>query len=169
MPIAFTGSMWITGSLYINGVQANPVSRSYAVTASHNSNAISSASNGLIKTGSSVELGGYVYKNTYITGALDATQLIFKKVKVNYASDYSQFFISRSIVDKGYLDNLLSGSVRTTGSVYQTGSSSAFYITLPVIDQLPTLNVPTGSVLSSGSGVDNKPYYWNGATWTSLL
>lgn len=34
--------------------------------------------------------------------------------------------------------------------------------TLPV-------TAPTGSIMASGSGADNKPYYWNGATWTALF
>ena len=114
------------------------------------------------------------YKGTIINPGIlkvdiSDPELAFKKTQVSYAADYSQFFVSRSVVDKGYLDNLLSGSVRTTGSVYQTGSSSALYLTLPVMDPLPSVNIPTGSVLSSGSGVDNKPYYWNGSSWNSLI
>jgi len=36
-------------------------------------------------------------------------------------------------------------------------------------DVLPTSNVPSGSIMTSGSNADFKPYFWNGATWTSLI
>lgn len=36
-------------------------------------------------------------------------------------------------------------------------------------DTLPVSNVPSGSIMASGSNADFKPYFWNGATWTSLI
>jgi len=41
-------------------------------------------------------------------------------------------------------------------------------LVLPPQSVLPS-GVPTGSIASSGSGVDCKPYFWNGSTWTSLI
>lgn len=42
-------------------------------------------------------------------------------------------------------------------------------LTLPPQNPLPTTNVPSGSIASSGSGANLKPYFWNGATWTALF
>lgn len=77
----FTGSVSITGSLLATASWANQantasyvlqaVSSSFAITASYALNAIASASNALTKTGSAVELGGFMYKNTFVTGTLE--------------------------------------------------------------------------------------------------
>lgn len=34
---------------------------------------------------------------------------------------------------------------------------------------LPTTNVPSGSIMASGSDANFKPYFWNGSTWTSMV
>jgi hypothetical protein len=39
---------------------------------------------------------------------------------------------------------------------------------LPPQDPLP-LTAPIGSIASSGSGANCKPYFWNGSTWTSMI
>ena len=41
-------------------------------------------------------------------------------------------------------------------------------LTLVPNNPLPS-GQPTGSIAVSGSGVDCKPYFWNGITWTSLI
>ena len=41
-------------------------------------------------------------------------------------------------------------------------------LVLPPQNVLPS-GVPTGSIAVSGSGVECKPYFWNGSTWTSLI
>jgi hypothetical protein len=41
-------------------------------------------------------------------------------------------------------------------------------LALPPQSPLPS-DVPTGSIASSGSGADCKPYFWNGSTWTPLF
>lgn len=41
-------------------------------------------------------------------------------------------------------------------------------LVLPPQNPLPS-GIPTGSIASSGSGADCKPYFWNGDTWTSLI
>ena len=61
------------------------------------------------------------------------------------------------------------GGLAVTGSVNITGSVTiADVLTLPPISPLPS-NSPTGSFAVSGSGVDCKPYFYNGTTWTSLF
>jgi hypothetical protein len=50
-----------------------------------------------------------------------------------------------------------------TGSVSITN-----VLTLAPNDPLPSAQ-PTGSIAVSGSGVDCKPYFWNGTTWTSMI
>jgi len=41
-------------------------------------------------------------------------------------------------------------------------------LVLPPQNPLPS-DVPIGSIASSGSGVNCKPYFWNGTTWTSMI
>jgi hypothetical protein len=50
-----------------------------------------------------------------------------------------------------------------TGSVSITS-----VLTLAPNNPLPS-GQPTGSIAVSGSGADCKPYFWNGATWTSMI
>jgi hypothetical protein len=156
--------------VYINGVLLDLVSSSYAVTASYSNNATTGAANAITKTGNNVELGGLMYRNTYISGALDTIQLTLKKAQLTYASDYSQFFTSRSMVDKAYVDNRSTGSLYLTGSLTVSGSVvTTNYVNFAYYTTLPTSGVTTGSIASSGSNSDNKPYYWNGDTWTALF
>lgn len=191
MPIGFSGSLLITGSLYVNGVLIDGVSSSYAVTASYASNGVDSASNALVKTGSTVELGGFMYRNTVISSSDYSLNL--KKTFLTYDSDYSQFFTSRSLVDKGYTDSkfsgsssitgslsisgsfsstnlVLTGSAQMTGSVTITGSLTLYdLLSINTFDPLPTSGVPTGSIAASGSDSNSKPYYWNGNSWNQLF
>ena len=61
------------------------------------------------------------------------------------------------------------GSNTFTGNQTITGSVSiTSVLTLVPNDPLPT-SQPTGSISVSGSGVDCKPYFYNGITWTSLI
>ena len=120
-------------------------------------------------------------------------EIQFSKSFPTYDTDYSQTFTDRSLVDKGYVDSKFSGSSYITGSLLISGSISStnialtgsaqltgsltvtgsinFYdlLSLSPVDPLPIANVPTGSIASSGSDSDNKPYYWNGSTWTALF
>jgi hypothetical protein len=41
-------------------------------------------------------------------------------------------------------------------------------LTLTPNDPLPSAQ-PTGSIAVSGSGVDCKPYFYNGTDWTSMI
>lgn len=59
--------------------------------------------------------------------------------------------------------NTFSGNQIITGSVNITS-----VLTLTPNDPLPS-GQPTGSIAVSGSGVDCKPYFWNGSTWTSMI
>jgi hypothetical protein len=71
------------------------------------------------------------------------------------------------------LDNtviIADGSGNQRIVVDATGSMTIGKIlTLAISDPLPTVSVPTGSFAVSGSGANNKPYYWNGSTWTPLF
>jgi hypothetical protein len=66
------------------------------------------------------------------------------------------------IFESGSLGSI-STSIVVTGSVEITN-----VLTLPAQDPLPS-GVATGSIAVSGSGVDCKPYFWNGSTWTSMI
>jgi hypothetical protein len=61
------------------------------------------------------------------------------------------------------------GDQTITGSLTITGTTSISNIlTLIPMNELPN-NSPTGSITVSGSGVDCKPYFWNGNTWTPFF
>lgn len=125
----FTGSLFGTASWAQNSVTA-----SYALTA------LFTASNGLTRTGSTVELGGILYKDTAISGS--DYSITFRKTILQYASDVSAFYTSRSFVDKGYVDNNITR--------LSTGSATASLSTTAL-----TVNVATvisGSLSVSGSG-----------------
>lgn len=57
----------------------------------------------------------------------------------------------------------LSGSYGLTGSLHISN-----VITLTPVNPLPATPL-TGTIVVSGSGVNCKPYFWNGLTWTSLI
>ena len=127
-------------------------------------------------------MGSYNWQNgyRYLSGSSGSN---YSPVRVNivdpeisiktggfsYDSDYSQFYTTRSLIDKGYTDNRFTGSLYLTGSLYVSGTVNfSNLFSLVPQDPLPT-NLPTASIASSGSGVNNVPYYWNGSTWTSLI
>jgi hypothetical protein len=63
----------------------------------------------------------------------------------------------------------VSGSGRYTNGLIVTGSVEiTSLLTLPPRNPLPS-GVATGSIAVSGSGINCKPYFWNGSTWTSLI
>jgi hypothetical protein len=66
--------------------------------------------------------------------------------------------------------NVLSIGVQVTGSLIVSGSGATFYniITLPALSTLPS-GVASGSIATSGSNGDLKPYFYNGSTWTALF
>lgn len=60
--------------------------------------------------------------------------------------------------------NSFIGDQTVTGSITLTN-----LLTLATLDPLPTSNVPSASLMASGSGADLKPYFWNGESWTALF
>lgn len=127
----FTGSVFGTASWSENSLTA-----SYALSVL---TASFTASNGLTRTGSAVELGGTLYKDTSISGS--DYSITFKKTVLQYASDVSNFYTSRSFVDKDYVDNKI--------TKLSTGSATASLSTTEL-----TVNVNTvisGSLSVSGS------------------
>lgn len=63
----------------------------------------------------------------------------------------------------------VSGSGRFTNGLTVTGSIEISNIlTIRPQNPLPS-GIPTGSIAVSGSGVDCKPYFWNGSSWTSMI
>jgi len=102
--------------------------------------AIKTGSNGLTSTGSAIELGGTLYKDTYISSS--GYSLNFKKTVLNYSTDVSDFYTSRSLVDKGYVDNRITRIA--TGSVTASVSTTGFSVN--------TNTTISGSLSVSGSG-----------------
>lgn len=94
----------------------------------------------------------------------------------SYQHVQGQYNISSSaqsafIIGNGTGDLTRSNLVFASGSQFQvTGSVSiTSMLTLATTDPLPGAGTPTGSIMVSGSDANNKPYYWNGATWTPLF
>ena len=90
---------------------------------------------------------------------------------------YGTLFISQSAnpIDVPILLQVSDRSQNNYLTVQSYYSSSALSLTtinnvlaLPPISSLPTV-APTGSIATSGSGVNCKPYFWNGSTWTSMI
>jgi hypothetical protein len=135
---------------------------------------------------------------TYITGALSIRDT-GNKSEFQVNNDIKQFILSDNIdpfnqfqvalsgsllnsspqvkltsSDKGFnIDDtvkILSTGTQITGSLTVSGSGATFYniITLPTLSTLSS-GVPTGSFAVSGSNANNKPYYYNGSTWTALF
>jgi hypothetical protein len=65
---------------------------------------------------------------------------------------------------------VVSTGTQITGSLIVSGSGATFYniITLPALSTLPT-GAASGSIATSGSNGELKPYFYNGSTWTSLF
>jgi hypothetical protein len=61
-------------------------------------------------------------------------------------------------------NHTITGSLNTTGSVTINN-----ILTIVPTGSLPTTGIASGSFMTSGSGVNLKPYFWNGATWTPLF
>lgn len=117
--------------------------------------------------GTNVTLANGTRDSINIAGLIFATGSYFSEEK--YMGAYDSFvtpsLFSGSANGKvGINQPLPQYSLDVSGSI---GLSDV--LVLATRDPLPTLNVPTGSIMSSGSNADNKPYYWNGATWTALF
>ena len=65
---------------------------------------------------------------------------------------------------------VISTGTQITGSLIVSGSGATFYniITLPALSTLPT-GADSGSIATSGSNGELKPYFYNGSTWTALF
>lgn len=86
------------------------------------------------------------------------------------SSAQSAFIIGNGEGDEYGNPTNRSNLIFASGSEFQvTGSVSiSSMLTLATTDPLPA-SAPTGSIMVSGSDANNKPYYWNGATWTALF
>lgn len=155
---------FVTGSIRISGSSGNPFYGTYLESYDQRFLYIGSNANEQVRGKSFPSQSG-----VFILNIADP-ELSFTKTQLAYDTDYSQFYTSRSLVDKGYVDTRLTGSFYVTGGLQLTGSLSATdFVSFTTYDPLPSISVPTGSIASSGSGVDNKAYYWNGDTWTALF
>jgi hypothetical protein len=105
-------------------------------------------------------IGIHSHAAGYATIASGSYQSVIGQYNVS-SSAQSAFIIGNGTSD-GNRSNLVfaSGSqVQITGSVLITQA-----LTLPSQNPLPT--VPAGSIAVSGSGVNMRPYFYNGSTWT---
>ena len=88
---------------------------------------ITTAENGLTKTGTKVKLGGSITGATTLgvatTGSLVVTDGRATPVGVQYSTDYSSTFAPRSLVDKGYVTGLTS-ALQAITDVVVTGATN---------------------------------------------
>jgi hypothetical protein len=98
------------------------------------------------------------------TVALGSTQHVQGQYNISSSA------VSAFIIGNGISEGSRSNLVFASGSEFQvTGSISITNVlTLTPNNPLPS-GQPTGSISVSGSGVDCKPYFYNGTTWTSLI
>jgi hypothetical protein len=94
--------------------------------------------------------------NVFLLGRSDQNVIIGHQANSTLGSDF------------GYKLHVI-GSGNYTNGLTVTGSLNVSQlINLTPQNPLPS-GIPTGSFAVSGSGVDCKPYFWNGSTWTSLF
>lgn len=151
--LTVTGSTLVSGSLNVTG----GITGSLLGTSSYSMNALTAS----YVLGASNDTGSLL-----LTASVNANIITFTK------GDASTFDIT---VNTGSASSIDTGSFATTGSNQFLGNqtitgsvSITNILTLQPNDPLLT-SQPTGSISTSGSGVDCKPYFYNGTTWTSLI
>jgi len=105
-----------------------------------------SRSNLIFAAGTSVEITGSF---TVTSGSGTEFQVLNTGVRIGNAATDS---------------HTITGSLNTTGSVTIDN-----ILTIVPTGSLPTTGIASGSFMTSGSGANLKPYFWNGATWTPLF
>ena len=120
------------------------------------SNGITGATNGLIKIGQNVELGGVLTKTTEIN-IVSGTSFTIKDNRmdgggIKYHGDYSTFFSERSLVDKGYVDSISAGlvpintvDVATTSGITLSGLQTIDGVALSVGNRVLVKNQIDGT------------------------
>ena len=113
-------------------------------------------------------------KDTDANSGLKAGLRVFQSAGTG-STGHINFYTSAStafgFLGAGDLDMRISSgsSIELFRNTTITGSVSiTSVLTLAPNDPLPSLQ-PTGSIAVSGSGVDCKPYFYNGSTWTSMI
>ena len=150
---ADTGSLYqFTSSIQSEVTTLTSSTGSYAITGSNSFIGSQTISGSLVVSGSSTTLESSltVDGSTVITGSV---------------------LLSGSTVIQN--DMTVTGSIEVSGSSNFTGNISGSNIQLSnilTLEPLSTLpnSAPSGSIAASGSGVNLKPYFWNGNSWTSL-
>jgi len=150
---ADTGSLYqFTSSIQSEVDELTARTGSYATSGSNSFSGSQTISGSLTVSGSLISLESSLNINgsTVITGSLLASGTLT---------------VQNSIAITGSVE--VSGSSNFTGNI--TGSSAQFsnILTLQPLSSLPS-SAPSGSIAASGSGVNLKPYFWNGNSWTSL-
>jgi hypothetical protein len=121
-----------------------------------------------IVTGTGIKIGNATVDNHTVTGSLN----------ISGSATISGSFIvtTGSIIEFQVLDtgvrigNLSTDIHAITGSLNTTGSVTINNIlTIVPTGSLPTTGIASGSFMTSGSGVNLKPYFYNGSTWTALF
>ncbi len=163
--IASSGLTWNGGKLFVNAISGGtgdiPVRIDGVNYLTINQDDIdtvfggvlTNASNGLTKTGDTVILGGTLISPTTIIGD-DTNGLVYQdnaitnKRGIQYANDYSSTFVNRSLVDKGYVDNVFS-SITASNGLTRTGDT---IVLGGVLDYDTCVDINNHALLFNGTG-----------------
>ena len=150
---ADTGSLYqFTSSIQSEVDGLTSLTGSYAVTGSNSFTGSQTISGSLVVSGSSTTLESSLTVNgsTVITGSVLLS---------------GSTVIENDITVTGSID--ITGSGNFTGDITGSSIQLSNILTLEPLSTLPN-SAPSGSIAASGSGVNLKPYFWNGSSWTSL-
>ena len=150
---ADTGSLYqFTSSIQSEVDELTSLTGSYAITGSNSFVGSQTISGSLIVSGSSITLESTI--NAISSVVLTGSLLISGSTTIE--NDVS---VTGSIE--------VSGSSNFTGNITGSSIQLSNMLTLQPIHPLPT-SAPSASLVASGSGVNLKPYFYNGSSWTSL-
>jgi len=150
---ADTGSLYqFTSSIQTEVDELTSKTGSYATSGSNSFIGSQTVSGSLVVSGSSITLESSLSINgsAIITGSL---------ILSGSTTVQNDLLITGSVE--------VSGSSNFTGNITGSSAQLSNLLTLQPLSSLPT-SAPSGSIAASGSGVNLKPYFWNGNSWTSL-
>jgi len=117
-----------------------------------------SSSDGQERRGSLVTLLGPYTNVSQSVNIINATA-----IGANVEVEQSNTVILGNNADVGIGTATPTAKLEVSGSVVISD-----ILTLEPTHPAPT-SAPSGSIISSGSGAELKPYFWNGSTWTSMI
>lgn len=168
----FSGSITISGSLQVSGSitgslfgtsswSTNAVTASFITTAQTASFVATSSWANNARTASFIATASWSSNAVTALTASTADSLFARQNITASNARFTTLFITSSSPS--------TSALTITGSVLMTGSITISNMLVLVSQSLLPGTAPTGAIMTSGSGIDNKPYYWNGATWRAFF